>query len=519
LFLKGIHSDLHQLPVLTSTGFRYWLLFIDDYLWYFWIYLLWKKLETFDAFTQLKAMVEKEFDKSFLCLHNNKGSEFIGVKWDTFFAQHIIWRKHTVKALVQQNDVAERLNRTLKELLVAMLNGARLPACFWGEGLNYLRHVIVRSLSSPIPPGTTPYEMVHKCKPGYSPLRVFGCRTWAHIQRKERKSLQDHNKLCIFLGCPKDFKGWKLWDLSANGWRGGIIVSRDVIWNKDEFPGLLSVAHNTIPERFGRRVEPGDTERSPDEEEVSDLTDLEGVTIPLLFKPAVPRFDSDSSSSSSTSLSTASPTPSSPRTPLHTPLDEWPALSPPSALHPPMRVEQWPVWRSGTLPVPAAPALPHASTPNPTADTPGPRCSAHSKVGVAHPPNWFDATTRLKGKVRGVPVVSYCEHGVRLTARPRTQMPAPSREPSVGPSNKAPPMPNVEEEEEAAPEASREPPIDDDDKDIYAQPQARLARCLALDGVLEPPSNVRALLAQGLCSIYYNNDDDDEYIKLALMAL
>jgi transposase InsO family protein len=132
-FLKRIHSDLHQLPVLTSTGFRYWLLFIDDYSRYFWIYLRRKKSEMFDTFTQFKAMVEKQFDKSILCLHDDKGGVFIGIKWDTFFAQHGIRCEHTVKVLPQQSGVAEHLNRTLEELLVAMLNGA--PACaLLGQG-------------------------------------------------------------------------------------------------------------------------------------------------------------------------------------------------------------------------------------------------------------------------------------------------------------------------------------------------------------------------------------------------
>jgi hypothetical protein len=79
-FLECIHSNLHQLPVLTSTGFCYWLLFIDNYSRYFWIYLLRKKSEMFDAFTQFKAMVEKQFDKLILCLHDDKGGEFIGIK-------------------------------------------------------------------------------------------------------------------------------------------------------------------------------------------------------------------------------------------------------------------------------------------------------------------------------------------------------------------------------------------------------------------------------------------------------
>jgi transposase InsO family protein len=169
-FLERIHSNLHQLPVLTSSGCRYWLLFIDDCSRYFWIYLLQKKSETFDAFTQFKTMVKKQCNKSILCLHDDKGGEFIGIKWDAFFAQHGIWCEHMVKAPPQQNGIAKRLNRTLEELLVVTLNGARLPARFWGEGLKYLRHVLcaarrAQSLRAPHPtrwytsvsPTTCPY--------------------------------------------------------------------------------------------------------------------------------------------------------------------------------------------------------------------------------------------------------------------------------------------------------------------------------------------------------------------------
>jgi transposase InsO family protein len=405
LFLERIHSDLHQLPVATSTGFCYWLLFIDDYSRYFWIYLLRKKSETFDVFTQFKAMVEKQFDQSILCLHGDKGGEFIGIKWDTFFVQHGIRHKHTVKVLPQQDGVAERLNRTLKELLIAMLHGARLPARFWGEGLNYLRHVIVRSPSSSIPPGTTPYDMAHKRKPDYSPLRLFGCCTWVHIQRKKCKSLQDHAKPCVFLGCPEDFKGWKLWDLSANGGRGGVIVSRNIVWNEDKFPGTSRIAHDAIPERFGRPAEPGDVELSPDEEEVSDSTDLERVTIPPPFEPAVPPSDSNSSSSSSRSSSTASPTPSPPGTPPRpapVPAPATPCRPPQAAAHGPLsaprpatRIPPWPALPKRPLPAPAEPApAPRARVPVPApalaVDAPKPaglRRSARSNTGVAPPPD------------------------------------------------------------------------------------------------------------------------------------
>jgi hypothetical protein len=73
-------------------------------------------------------------------------------------------------------------------------------------------------------------------------------------------------------------------------------------------------------------------------------------------------------------------------------------------------------------------------------------------------------------------------------------------------------MPDIKEEEEAALEAPRKLPADgDDDDNLYTQPRLWLARHLALDRVVEPPSEVRMLLAQGLRSIY---GDDNEHIKL-----
>jgi hypothetical protein len=194
-----------------------------------------------------------------------------------------------------------------------------------------------------------------------------------------------------------------------------------------EFPGLLHVAHDAIPERFGRSAEPGDAEQSPDDEEVSDSTDSEGVAIPPPFELAVPPSDSDPSSSSSQSSSTVSPTPSPPRTPPRTPppREEWPALSP-QAPRLPTRVAPWPQ-RQGTVPVvaPRAPPAPRPAAQRPAPVTPAPapnaaatglRGSARSNAGIAPAANWFDATAQLKGKVKGVPVASYCEHGVPRAA-------------------------------------------------------------------------------------------------------
>jgi transposase InsO family protein len=85
--LQRIHSDVHMVPVATSSGYRYWVTFIDDWSRYGWIYLLKHKSDVFEAFKAFKAFVKLQFGALIECLHNDKGSEYIGHLWDAFFAQ------------------------------------------------------------------------------------------------------------------------------------------------------------------------------------------------------------------------------------------------------------------------------------------------------------------------------------------------------------------------------------------------------------------------------------------------
>jgi hypothetical protein len=138
-----------------------------------------------------------------------------------------------VRATPQQNGMAERKNRTLAEQITAMLNEAKLPASFWGEALQTANFLLNIALSRSVAVGKTPFELWHGRKPDYSILRVFGCRAYAHIGRDKRKSLESKTLPCLFLGYPEDYKGWKLYDPRAQR----IVISRDIIWNEEEFPG------------------------------------------------------------------------------------------------------------------------------------------------------------------------------------------------------------------------------------------------------------------------------------------
>jgi hypothetical protein len=121
----------------------------------------------------------------------------------------------------------------LAEIVTAMLNEAKLPKSFWGKVLATANKVLNVLPSAALPPDTTPYKIIEKRKPDYAPLQVFGCRAFAHVGKDKRKSLDSHTMPCVFLGYPEDYRGWKLWDPHAKR----VIISRDVIWNKEEMPG------------------------------------------------------------------------------------------------------------------------------------------------------------------------------------------------------------------------------------------------------------------------------------------
>jgi hypothetical protein len=487
--LQRIHSDMHMVPVATSSGYCYWVTFINDWSRYSWIYLLKRKSNVFEAFKAVKVFVKLQFGALIKCLHDNKGSKYIGHLWDAFFAQTGIQRKHTVEGMLQQGGIAERCNCTLKEHVVAMLNGARLPICFWGKALYMYGCLLNMTPLSAIPPDMTPYKMAHKRKPDYSTLRIFGCRTWAHVCCKKRKSLEPHAKPCMFLGVPDNFKGWKLWDLSAQGGHGAVIILRNVIWNEEEFPGLLKDAHNQIPAHFSciNTGTPAAAKPSmpASEESAEDSDEQEGGTLPL---PALVPLDDNSTDEpplptlSSLSSDTLLPLPPA----LHTQPRRATALQMPDTPQPPQHQ---------SVPRLACQRMPELLPLLETLPAPA-HCSGRSTAGV--PPNpRLSATQYLQeGCPAPVCVATYSKVHSHLQSAVPPSAPT-SRKPTPAASGPAAPSIVEEEADTPAPGPSQTANASYNKFD-FLTPNAA---CL-----VQRWMGKRALLAQGLEAIYSDSD-------------
>ena len=79
--LKIIYSDVWgPAPITSIDGFRYYIIFIDHFTKYVWLYPLRTKLDVFSTFIQYKNVVEIIFHTKIASVYTDGGGEFIKLK-------------------------------------------------------------------------------------------------------------------------------------------------------------------------------------------------------------------------------------------------------------------------------------------------------------------------------------------------------------------------------------------------------------------------------------------------------
>lgn len=77
--LEIIHTNIcGPFPEVSLNGQKYFILFVDDYLRYMYLYLLYDKGEALDAFKVYKVGVEKQLRKQIKIVRSNKSGEYYG---------------------------------------------------------------------------------------------------------------------------------------------------------------------------------------------------------------------------------------------------------------------------------------------------------------------------------------------------------------------------------------------------------------------------------------------------------
>ncbi|UYV64518.1 hypothetical protein LAZ67_3001075 [Cordylochernes scorpioides] len=154
---------------------------------------------------------ENQTEFSLKRIRTDNGLEFCSSPWDIFTKAHGIVHERTMVYTPEQNGVAERMNRTLLNLVRSTVNSCNLPTASWAELTNtaaYLRNRVTNRHNEE----KTPFELWFGKRPALQHLRAIGCETFVHVPKQRRNSkLQPRATKGILVGYSLQERGWRIW--------------------------------------------------------------------------------------------------------------------------------------------------------------------------------------------------------------------------------------------------------------------------------------------------------------------
>ena len=117
---------------MTRGGKKFYVTFIDNYSRFTRVYLLKNKDETFDLFLSYKAEVDNQLDRKIKRIKSDKGGEYIPL--NDYYNNEVIIHEVTPPYPPESNRVAERINRTLKDMNFLLVSDST-PINLWGEAI------------------------------------------------------------------------------------------------------------------------------------------------------------------------------------------------------------------------------------------------------------------------------------------------------------------------------------------------------------------------------------------------
>nr|GEW05473.1 retrovirus-related Pol polyprotein from transposon TNT 1-94 [Tanacetum cinerariifolium] len=173
--LMILHMDSFGPTFVKSImGKLYCLVVTDDYNRFSWVFFLAKKDETRGILKVFITRIQNQLNHKVKIIKCDNRTEFKNYEMNQFCRIKRIKREFSNARTPQQNRVAERKNRTLKEVARTMLVDLLLPIPFWAEAANtacYVHNMVL--VTKPL--NKTPYELLIGKAPIISFMRPFCC--------------------------------------------------------------------------------------------------------------------------------------------------------------------------------------------------------------------------------------------------------------------------------------------------------------------------------------------------------
>jgi hypothetical protein len=205
-----VHSDVWTCPVVSTSGMKYFVTFIDCFSWMTWVYLMKHKDEVLRCSQDFCALVKNQFNTRIQIIRTDNGTEYVNKEFNSFLSAHGILHQTSCPDTPPQNGVAERKNRHILEVARSLMFTMNVPKFLWSDAVLTATYLINRTPSRILGMKTT-CEMLLGENKFVVPPKVFGCTYFVRDPRPSVTKLDPRAVKCIFVGYSSGQKGYKCW--------------------------------------------------------------------------------------------------------------------------------------------------------------------------------------------------------------------------------------------------------------------------------------------------------------------
>ena len=212
--LGWVFSDVCEVETVTHEGFKYFITFIDDFSHHLVVYPMKNKSDALKKFKEYLTMVEQQTDSKLKIFCTNGGGNYFLSKFSAYLKRIGIIHEKTNPWNLQENSIAERVNRTLVTMTITMLKSveSKVGCTAWPYAIQHA--ALIKNISPPasLPDGISPHERYMGNKPNVSMICTFSCKATLHIHCDLHQKLDDCSIPSIHLGIPQGKKAFLVYN-------------------------------------------------------------------------------------------------------------------------------------------------------------------------------------------------------------------------------------------------------------------------------------------------------------------
>ena len=161
-------------------------------------------------FWKFKTWIENQSGCRVKVIRSDNGTEYTTDKFVKFCEAAGIEHQLTATYSPQQNEVGEKRNRTIMEMVRCLLFEKEMPKIFWVEPANIVVFLLNR-LPTKALKGKTHFEAWYGFKPFIHNLRIFCCLCFTHVPDARKEKLDQKAEYGVFVGYSNLTKGYKIY--------------------------------------------------------------------------------------------------------------------------------------------------------------------------------------------------------------------------------------------------------------------------------------------------------------------